>query len=110
MSDQPDSELTREMGIRLRRVRQALGLTQVQIVRGYGITPSGWSAWEGGRNQIKVTALAKLANRYGFTTDYVSKGDLSGVRKDLADRLQLLDDEPAPSKPTRGRPRGDSLR
>lgn len=103
MTDASESEERKAMGRRLRAVREALGLTQEGITDDLGITITGWSAWESGRNAVNVVLLSRVARRYGFTTDYITSGDLSGVRKDLADKLMGLLAPPIPRG--RGRPR-----
>jgi hypothetical protein len=42
------------------------------------------------------------ATRWGFTTDWVARSDLSGLRKDLADKVEAMI-EKGPSR-RRGRP------
>lgn len=103
MSDLADTEMQRAIGERLRRVRLAIGLTQAQIVAGFGITITGWSAWENGRNTPDLLMLAKVARRYGFDTNYIAFGDMAGLRKDLADKL-LAAPEGAVVRRGRGRP------
>lgn len=104
MSDEPDQEMRRAMGERLCRVRIALGMTQKAITKNAGISVTGWSAWEGGRNTIDFVRLTKIAKRHGFNTEYISSGDLSGVRKGLADLIQELEEHPERTAPRRGRP------
>lgn len=104
MNGVPDSEVQRLMGARLKAIREALGLTQEQMATNMGVVVTTLSAWESGRNQIDIVKLAKSATRWGFTTDWVARGDFAGLRKDLADRLEALSEaEPAPR---RGRPTG----
>lgn len=106
MSDIPDSEAQEIMGARLQIIREALGLTQEDMAEKMGVVMTTLSAWERGRNQIDIVKLAKSATRWGFTTDWVSRGDLSGLRKDLADKVEaIVAKEPIPR---RGRPSGRS--
>ena len=102
MSGTPDSEVQKVMGGRLRVVREALGLTQEDMAENMGIVVTTLSAWESGRNQIDIVKLAKSATRWGFTTDWVARGELAGLRKDLADKVEaIIAKGPAPR---RGRP------
>lgn len=106
MSSVADTDIRKAMGRRLARVRRALGLTQAQIVASVGVSVTGWSAWEGGRNTINFVQLAKVAQRRGFDTNYVSTGDLSGVPKKLADKIEAMEMREAsvPVRPGKGRP------
>lgn len=102
MSGVPDSEAQKAMGARLQAVREALGLTQEDMAKNMGVVVTTLSAWESGRNQIDIVKLARSATRWGFTTDWVARGDLSGMRRDLADAVEaILTRLPAPR---RGRP------
>lgn len=102
MSGTPDSEVQAVMGLRLRAVRDALGLTQQAMADNMGVVVTTLSAWESGRNQIDIVKLAKSATRWGFTTDWVARGDMSGLRKDLADKIDALTTKTRPSR--KGRP------
>jgi transcriptional regulator with XRE-family HTH domain len=102
MSGIPDSEAQKIMGTRLQIIREALGLTQEDMADKMGVVMTTMSAWENGRNQIDIVKLARAATRWGFTTDWVARGDLSGLRKDLADKVEsIVANEPVPR---RGRP------
>jgi transcriptional regulator with XRE-family HTH domain len=95
------------MGARLQAIRQALGLSQEDMADHMGIAVSTLSAWEIGRNQIDIVKLAKAATRFGFTTDWVARGDLSGIRKSLADILEgMTTGDRSPRGRPRGRPKG----
>ena len=102
----PDSEAQKIMGSRLHVVRDALGLTQEDMAETMGVVVTTLSGWETGRNQIDIVKLAKAATRYGFTTDWVARGDMSGLRKDLADKIESMAKTEPP--PRRGRPRASN--
>lgn len=105
MSGEPDSEAQKAMGVRLQAAREALGLTQDDMAGHMGVGVSTLSAWEIGRNQIDIVKLAKSATRWGFTTDWVARGDMSGLRKDLADKIEaMIAAGPTPRRRQRGRP------
>jgi transcriptional regulator with XRE-family HTH domain len=104
MIDPPDSEAQKAMGARLKAVREALELTQEEMAAHMGVVITALSAWESGRNRIDIVKLARSAGRWGFTTDWIARGDLSGLRRDLADKVEaILARGPVPA---RGRPRG----
>lgn len=105
MSKTPDTAAQRAMGVRLQSIREVLDLTQEQLADVAGVSVSTVSGWEVGRNQIDLVKLAKLAERFKFTTDWVALGDLSGLRFDLAMKLQArARNHMAAPKVTRGRP------
>jgi transcriptional regulator with XRE-family HTH domain len=102
MNGVPDSEAQKAMGARLQAIREALRLTQEDMAATMGVVTTALSAWESGRNQIDIVKLARSATRWGFTTDWVARGDLSGLRRDLADLVEAaMANERVPR---RGRP------
>lgn len=108
MSGITDSEAQRAQGVRLKAVREALGLSQEAVADVMGVGVTALSAWENGRNKIDIVKLARAAARWRFSTDWIALGDLSGIRKDLADRLEA-DLRAGPDERTRrGRPTGRS--
>ena len=78
------------MGQRLTVIRRALDLSQEELASKIGVAAAALSAWEVGRNQIDVVKLAKAARRYGFSTDWVTLGDISTLRRDLADKVEAI--------------------
>lgn len=57
--------------LRLKEARKAKGLTQVEVSKIIGISQNGYSDWERGKNKVDNESLAKLAELYGVTTDYL---------------------------------------
>lgn len=102
MAGPPDSEAQKIMGARLQAIREALGLTQEDLASTMGVVTTALSAWESGRNKIDIVKLAKAATRWGFTTDWVARADMSGLRRDLADKLEAI--TAGATAPRRGRP------
>ena len=94
----------REMGQRFKVLRLALGMTQLQISAALGVSCATISAWESGRNPIDLVILADAAERFGFTTDYVARGNCSGLSPALADKL-FEGTLTLPPRTRRGRPR-----
>jgi transcriptional regulator with XRE-family HTH domain len=76
------------VGQRLRVTRDVLGLNQEEFARVVGKTSGAISMWETGDRLLDPLAAAKLAERYGLTTDWFYLGRLGGVRNDLASRLE----------------------
>ena len=88
MARTPEAILQQAMGARLQAIREVLGYSQVQFAEVAGVGLTTISGWETGRNRIDLVKLAKLSERFKFTTDWVATGDLSGMRFDLATKLQ----------------------
>lgn len=55
----------------LKEARRAKGLTQVEVAKYIGITQGGYSGWERGDVNIDGVSLARLAELFDVTTDYL---------------------------------------
>lgn len=93
------------MGRRLRVIREVLELTQEDFAEVAGVGWTTVSGWEVGRNRIDIVKLAKLAERYGFSANYIVLNDLGSLRHDIAVKVQeRLASEFQVSASKRGRP------
>jgi transcriptional regulator with XRE-family HTH domain len=80
--------------------RRDAGLTQAQLARRSGITQSVLSAYERGRRQPSVAALARILEAAGFALQLRRNVDPSRAGRLLVDVLDLADALPK-------RPRGE---
>lgn len=94
------------MGLRLKRIREALDLTQKAFGEAAGVGATTVAGWESGRNMIDLVHLAWAAEVLPFSLDYVALGSISSLPHDTAVRVQALERAAigAPA-PARGRPR-----
>ena len=76
---------------RLRELRKAHRMTQTDVAKLVGIGQSGYSFWESGRSKIDNASLAKLADFYGVTVDYLLGGGPDVAQKTAA-RIPVLGD------------------
>ena len=56
---------------RIRALREDSDLTQTQVAEYLGMSQTGYSKYETGENSIPVDVVAKLADFYKTTTDYL---------------------------------------
>lgn len=75
------------VGERLRAFRDAVGLSQAELAGIVNKAANTVAMWETGQRLLDPLAASTLAERYGASLDWFYRGDLSGVRKDLADRI-----------------------
>ena len=61
-----ESRLKKQIGERLRILRETLRKDQEDIAREVGVTQSMVSRWEHGKNAPKITYLPQLARAYGI--------------------------------------------
>jgi transcriptional regulator with XRE-family HTH domain len=88
-----DRAFMREMGIRLRWVREALEFTQTEMAERVGVHQTSWSKWENGTRWPDMYEMPRLAHRLQITTNYLRNGSLQGVERELAIRLAALHPE-----------------
>lgn len=62
------------LGIRIRKRRHDLKITQLELAQAVGVTPQHISLIEQGKAATSLRLLAKLAEELGVTTDYLISG------------------------------------
>lgn len=82
-----DRQLMRDMGMRLRWVREALGETQERMAQRVGVHQTAWSLYERGRRWPDQFEAVRLIAKLQISTDYLLCGSLRGVERELAIRL-----------------------
>lgn len=82
---------SKDVAARLIQLREALGINAAQLCRRAGIKPNAWSNYEKAVNRISVDEAAKVRRAFGVTLDWIYHGDLSGVRSDVAEKLQAVE-------------------
>jgi transcriptional regulator with XRE-family HTH domain len=85
------------------QIRSAAGLSQVELARRAGLQASVMSAYEHGRRQPSVSALARIAGAAGLELEISPPSDeaaLERAGKVLIDVIELADNMPS-------RPRGE---
>lgn len=80
---------------RLRVTREATGLTQAQFCRATGIGQQAWNNYERGRVRISLNAAIKVCQAFGFTLDWIYRGDADGVAIRLATKMREIIDRRA---------------
>ena len=81
---------------RIREVRQARGMSQVELAGLLGVTKQSGSNWENDNIQPSIEMLVKLALTLGVSTDYLlgldgrKTLDVSGLPLSVVGHLQLL--------------------
>jgi transcriptional regulator with XRE-family HTH domain len=55
----------------IRELREAAGMTQLELATQIGVTPSTVYNWERGRNEPKATQLRALARVFGVPMDVI---------------------------------------
>ena len=76
-----------EVGRRLRAAIEALGLTQTEVAHVLGVTPSKLGNWLRGDNYPAAWPMKLFCDRYGISADWIYRGIVAGMAKDLADKL-----------------------
>lgn len=58
-------------GLRLKKLREAKGLSLQELAKEIGISKYPLKYWECGERNLKISQLIKLAQFFGVTTDYL---------------------------------------
>ena len=82
------------LGERLRRAREAAGLTVADAAGRLGVLKSTWQAWEAGRKEPRANRLAMIAGVLGVSPAWMLSGLGDGPwdRRTSADPADLLRD------------------
>ncbi len=86
------------VGERLRELRKSKDLTQAQVADGINCTPAAYNRYESGERQPSMETLAKLADYFGASLDYLygraplSDSALSDYEKEFIEKLRSLPD------------------
>ncbi len=81
---------------RIREVRQARGMSQVELARLLGVTKQSISNWENDNIQPSIEMLVKLARALSVSADYLlgleerQILDVSGLSSQTIGHLQLV--------------------
>jgi transcriptional regulator with XRE-family HTH domain len=84
MSESPHKA---QVGRRLRSAIGALGVTQSEVARTLGTTPSKLGNWLRGDNYPSAWFVTQFCERYGLTTDWIYRGVVAGIAAPLSDTL-----------------------
>src|SRR3954454_12274751 len=95
---QMGDDLVYTVGRRLRRHREALGLSQSQVAQHLGVTQVAISNWELGRSQAGYVQLTTLSHVYGvpvgdFFVDENAPAEHNGVTRRFEQRLERIEKE-----------------
>lgn len=75
---------------RLKLTRRALGLTKTDFSSAADIAINTYSQWESGDRSPDLVLAIRLCDRFELTLDWIYRGDLSGLRHGLAQRITEL--------------------
>jgi transcriptional regulator with XRE-family HTH domain len=87
-SDPNSDAYRREVGSRLRLLRQALGVPAGRLAAEFGVAAPRWSQWETGRHLADLRIMVRLARRYRVTLDYLFLGDESAMPLRLVEAMR----------------------
>lgn len=71
--------LRKDVGQRLRVVREVLGLNQVEFGRRAGLAANTYNMIEGGTKLPSISVAIALCDAHGLTLDYIFRGDPSDL-------------------------------
>jgi transcriptional regulator with XRE-family HTH domain len=87
--DPREIEFYENLAWRLKLAVEAIDAQKGEIAEAIGVSQSRFSNWITNQNKPDWFALAKFCRRYGVSADWLLLGDLSGLKKGMADSLAL---------------------
>jgi transcriptional regulator with XRE-family HTH domain len=99
-----------QVGRRLRDAIKVLGISQTEVGKDLGASPSKIGNWIRGDHYPSEWFVKQFCDRYGITTEWIYRGIVTGMAKRLADPLWNMElsasaKDPAPEPPQRLTPR-----
>lgn len=91
-----DRQMMARLGERLRWVRKAKGMSQLQISELVGCHQTAWSLWERGLRWPEISEIPRILAKLKISREYLLDGSLSGVEAALAIRLAAAHPELVP--------------
>ena len=88
--DQPEQAYRELVGLRLRQVIEALGISQADAARKMGISASHLGNWLRGENYPNPWRLKPFLDRYSVAADWIYRGHLGSMRDTLGDALEAV--------------------
>ncbi len=88
-----DLELMKQMGDRIRNIRNELKLSKEALAKEIGVTGQFLGVVESGRSAISYDKLKKLCDISGYSADYILFGKDVNRVKDTKDELQNYSEE-----------------
>lgn len=84
------------LNIRIKELRTARGLTQVEFANNLSVSKQAVSNWENNNIQPSIDMLLKIADFFGVTTDYLlgrsndNSLDVSNLSKEAVAHIQMI--------------------
>ena len=75
------------VGRRLQLTREALESAQGTFAGSAGIPKNTYSQYEGGKRLPRLDFAVRLCDRYELTLDWIYRGDPSGLKYNLAEKI-----------------------
>lgn len=79
-----------EVGARIREVRMKKGLSQAQLAEMLGLTPPYISNIETGKQNMSITALAKISDVLEVSADWILRNNTQDALEITADEFRSL--------------------
>lgn len=87
MERRPALNSIEAVAMRLRGIREATGLSQVEFARRAKIAYTSWNNYERGESLISIVSARKLRAYTGAPLDYIYEGDCSRLPRHLDEKL-----------------------
>lgn len=90
MRQTPPDERPQAIAERLRLTRATTGLSQADFAARAGLSPSTYNQYENGKQFPRISFAIALCETYHLTLDWIYRGDISGLRYEMAAAIKAL--------------------
>ncbi|GAN79813.1 helix-turn-helix domain-containing protein [Acidocella aminolytica] len=99
-----EETVRKDIGQRIRQVRELAGITQLELSEILGTTQAKWSKYELGMNMPDPMSMIEFCAKFGVTLDYIYRGLVSSrCSREMVSRLGELEPGQSLKIPRRAR-------
>jgi transcriptional regulator with XRE-family HTH domain len=86
-----DQNTVKAIGVRLRKARNVLGLSQKELYDSLKVGASTWHNWETGKRLPDPIVMVELRRAYGVSVDWIYAGETRVMSRSLIKKLEAAD-------------------
>ena len=74
---------SKDIGLRLKTLRQSLGMKAIDLATSVECKANRWSQYESGERTITLEVAIRVADEYGVTLDWIYRGDRASLSQEM---------------------------
>lgn len=85
--DGDKKDVKQQIGLRLEAALAGLEINQTEVADYLGVSPNRINQYIRGKRFTDVVLMTKICERYGVTLDWIYRGDPSGLKSSVAEKI-----------------------